>query len=175
MPCPSVRWKLFKSMGKKKSKADRISAGLLMYRVRDNRLEVFLAHPGGPYFRFKDEGHWTIPKGEIDKGEELLETAIREFLEEVGLEPHGPYIEIGSITQKGGKIVHAWAFEGDRDESTPHVCNTFKMEWPPQSGRMQEFPEIDRVGFFRIPDARVKLKETQWDFLDRLAEHLGIR
>lgn len=163
-------------MGKKKAfKGDRVSAGLLMYRIRNDRVEVFLAHPGGPYFRNKDDGHWTIPKGEINKGEELLETAIREFSEEVGLEPHGPYVGIGSITQKGGKIVHAWAFEGDRDEATPHVCNTFKMEWPPLSGRFQEFPEIDRVAFFRISEARAKLKETQWDFLDRLAAHLGMR
>jgi predicted NUDIX family NTP pyrophosphohydrolase len=162
-------------MGKKKSKRDRISAGLLMYRLRDNQLEVFLAHPGGPYFRFKDEGHWTIPKGETNKGEELLETAIREFSEEVGLVPHGPYIEIGSITQKGGKIVHGWAFEGDHDEATPHICNTFKMEWPPMSGHFQEFPEVDRVAFFGISDARAKLKETQWDFVERLMRHLGLR
>src|SRR4051812_39715043 len=127
-------------MGKKKSKkSDRISAGLLMYRLRDGQVEVFLAHPGGPYFRHKDEGHWTIPKGEINKGEDLLETAVREFSEEVGFEPHGPYIELGFITQKGGKIVHGWAFQGDREESTPHVCNTFTMEWPPMSGQFQEF------------------------------------
>ncbi len=162
-------------MAKKKlTRGERISAGLLMFRLCNGRLEVFLAHPGGPFFRHKDEGHWTIPKGEINKGEELLETAIREFSEEVGLEPHGPYIEIGSITQKGGKVVHAWAFEGDREDSTPHICNTFRMEWPPLSGQFQEFPEVDRVAFFRIPDARAKLKETQWDFLDRLMKHLGL-
>jgi predicted NUDIX family NTP pyrophosphohydrolase len=143
-----------------------------MYRFRDDEMEVFLAHPGGPIFRSKDDGYWTIPKGEVQAGEELLATAKREFLEEVGIIPAGDFLPLGWIRQKGGKIVHAWAFNGDRDENHQHVCNTFSMEWPPKSGRFRHFPEIDRVGFFRIPEARDKLKDTQRPFLDRLLEAL---
>ncbi len=145
-----------------------ISAGLLMYRMRDGHLEVFLAHPGGPIFARKDEGHWSIPKGEIKTGEDLRAAAIREFKEETGIAPGGDFIELGWITQKGGKIVHAWAFRGDRDESEPVQSNLFELEWPPRSGKMQSFPEIDRAEFFSIPEARRKLKETQHPFLDRL-------
>ncbi|MBI4325456.1 MAG: NUDIX domain-containing protein [Chloroflexi bacterium] len=147
----------------------RISAGLLMYRIGDEWLEVFLAHPGGPFFRHKDEGHWSIPKGEVEPGEELLAAALREFKEEVGLHPPGPFLELGSIKQKGGKIVYAWAFCGDWDPTHAHVCNQFTMEWPPLSGKLQSFPEIDRVGFFSLPEAREKLKASQHPFLDRLA------
>jgi predicted NUDIX family NTP pyrophosphohydrolase len=157
------------------SKHDRISAGLLMYRVRDGHLEVFLAHPGGPLFKNKDEGHWSVPKGEIESGEDLLAAAIREFQEETGLEPRGDFIELGAIQQKGGKIVHAWAFPGDGDENRPLRSNTFELEWPPQSGRIQRFPEIDRVGFFSMARARQKLKEAQHPFLDRLEEALSRR
>jgi predicted NUDIX family NTP pyrophosphohydrolase len=153
-----------------RAKKSRISAGLLMYRVPDGRLEVFLAHPGGPFFARKDDGHWTIPKGEGAPGEGLLTTAVREFTEEVGLEPRGEFIPLGSIQQKGGKIVHAWAFRGEWAEERAHHCNTFAMEWPPASGKIQDFPEIDRVGFFSIPEARKKLKETQHAFLDRLMQ-----
>jgi predicted NUDIX family NTP pyrophosphohydrolase len=146
----------------------RTSAGLLMYRTRDEQLQVLLAHPGGPIFAKKDEGHWSIPKGEIKSGEDLLAAAIREFKEETGITPHGGFIELGAIKQKGGKIVHAWAFRGDLDASQPLQSNTFELEWPPGSGRTQSFPEIDRAGFFSIPEARKKLKETQHPFLDRL-------
>lgn len=146
----------------------RTSAGLLMYRLRDGHLEVFLAHPGGPLFARRDEGHWTLPKGELDPGEELLAAAIREFEEEVGLKPSGELVPLGSIQQKGGKIVHAWAFRGDWKEGQAHRCSTFEMQWPPRSGRVQKFPEIDRVEFFALPEARKKLKETQHPFLDRL-------
>ena len=128
----------------------RLSAGLLMYRLRNGTVEVLLAHPGGPFYINKDDGAWTIPKGEPDTSEELLRTAEREFAEETGLKPHGPYLELAPIQQKGGKIVHAWAFEGDCDPATIR-SSLFMLEWPPKSGRQMMFPEVDRAGFF---DAR---------------------
>ena len=146
----------------------RISAGLLMYRFKSSELLVFLAHPGGPLFENKDEGHWTIPKGEVPLGETLLDTAIREFEEETGIRPHGPFVELGSIRQKGGKLVHAWAFEGDWDESSPLRSNTFEMEWPPRTGNRQHFPEVDRALFFPLAEARQKLKGSQWPLVERL-------
>jgi predicted NUDIX family NTP pyrophosphohydrolase len=142
-----------------------------MYRRRDGRLEFFLAHPGGPFSRSKDDGHWTIPKGEQDAGEELLEVAKREFEEETGIKPQGPYIELGSIRQKGGKVVHGWGFEGDC--TSPICSNTFQMEWPPKSGSMCDFPEVDRAEFFSLAEARKKIKETQFPLLERLAAALG--
>jgi predicted NUDIX family NTP pyrophosphohydrolase len=151
----------------------KVSAGLLMYRIRAGQLEVFLAHPGGLFFKNKDDGHWSIPKGEIGPAEDQLDAAKREFEEEVGLAPGGDFIPLGAIQQKGGKIVHGWAFAGDWDESRVLQSNTFEMEWPPRSGRRQSFPEIDRVGFFTIPEARKKMKETQHPFLDRLREKLA--
>lgn len=147
---------------------DKVSAGLLMYRVRGGQLEVFLAHPGGPFFAYRDDGHWTIPKGEIGPGEDLLATAQREFLEETGLEPRGDFIPLGSIRQEGGKTVHGWAFAGDWDESRPLKSNLFSMEWPPRSGKWVQVPEVDRVGFFAVSEAKRKLKEAQHPFLDRL-------
>ena len=141
-----------------------------MYRWKHGRLEVFLAHPGGPFFAHKDEGHWSIPKGEIEEGEEFLNTAIREFGEEIGkqVDPKSPFLELGVIQQKGGKIVHAWAFEGDWDESQPIVSNTHKVEWPTGSGRIIRIPEVDRAQFFSPAEARVRIKERQIPFLDRL-------
>jgi predicted NUDIX family NTP pyrophosphohydrolase len=155
----------------------RIAAGLLMYRLRDRGLEVLLAHPGGPYFANKDAGAWTIPKGEPDPGEDcdreegLLAIAIREFEEETGMMPHGVYVPLGSIKQKGGKVVHAWAFQGDCD---PAACrsNLFTMEWPPKSGRQMEFPEMDRAEWFDLETARVKIKAGQGGLLDELKERL---
>jgi predicted NUDIX family NTP pyrophosphohydrolase len=146
----------------------KISAGLLMYRFNDGILQVFLAHPGGPLFRNKDDGHWTIPKGEASGGESFLNAAIREFEEETAIKPSGNYLELGSIRQKGGKIVHAWAYEGDYDESQPIRSNTFEMEWPPHSGQKQSFPEMDRAQFFPLPEAKRKLKGTQWPLIERL-------
>jgi predicted NUDIX family NTP pyrophosphohydrolase len=146
----------------------KTSAGLLMYRVRDRPLEVFLAHPGGPLFAKKDAGHWSIPKGEVEPGEELLAAAIREFREETGVEPRGDFLDLGAIRQKGGKTVYAWAFRGDWDETRPLQSNTFPLEWPPGSGKVRSFPEIDRAGFFTIAEARKRLKEAQHPFLDRL-------
>jgi predicted NUDIX family NTP pyrophosphohydrolase len=147
----------------------RISAGLLMYRFKEGVLQIFLAHPGGPLFRNKDDGHWTIPKGEPSDNEPLLTAAIREFEEETAIKPGGNYLELGAIRQKAGKVVHAWAFEGDYDESQPIRSNTFEMEWPPHSGQKKSFPEMDRARFFPMPEARKKLKDTQWPLVERLS------
>lgn len=153
----------------------RVSAGLLMFRRRDGRVEVFLAHPGGPLFAHKDDGYWTIPKGEVEPDEDLLPTALREFGEETGIAiaAGARFIGLGSIVQKGGKTVHAWAVEQDWDDTEPIRSNTFKMEWPPGSGRLQSFPEIDRARFFGLAEARRKLKERQVPLLDRLEAALA--
>ena len=146
------------------------SAGILLYRRSSNGagLEVLLAHPGGPWFATKDAGHWSIPKGEADGNEQLFDVARREFIEETGHDlPDGPPIELGSIVQKGGKTVHAWAVEGDLDPDTAH-SNLFETEWPPRSGRRATFPEIDRVAWFAPNDARERMKPTQIPLLDRL-------
>src|SRR6266705_4357289 len=158
-----------------KSPRSRISAGLLMFRRRNNKLEVFLAHPGGPFFTRKDDGVWTIPKGEAAPGEDLLTRAQIEFEEEVGCRPENArdWIELGWIKQKGGKIVHGWAFEGDLPESFECKSNLFEMEWPPRSGKLKEFPEIDRAEFFTEEIARQKLKPAQVPFLDRLRAALS--
>ena len=150
----------------------RVSAGLLMYRFRDGDLQIFLAHPGGPLYQKKDEGYWTIPKGEPPAGEHLQDAAVREFEEETGIKPRGPYVELGSITQKGGKVVYGWAFEGDHDSSQPIRSNLFEMQWPPGSGRNRSFPEVDRAEFFSLPEARKKLKNTQWPLVERLVSTL---
>src|SRR5687768_13851107 len=124
----------------------RTSAGLMMYRRRDKALEVLLVHPGGPFFTNRDAGVWTIPKGEPADGEELLETARREFREETGIDAGAggaPLVPLGQVKQKGGKVVHAWAFEGDCDPATL-TCNTFKVQWPPKSGEWRTFPEVDQ-------------------------------
>ena len=146
----------------------RLSAGLLMYRIRNGAIEVFLAHPGGPYFVNRDDGAWTIPKGEPAAGEDLFLTAQREFEEETGVKPQGPYMPLQPIQQKGGKIVHAWAFEGDCDPAA-HRSNTFTMQWPPKSGKQQEFPEIDRAEFFDLARAKKKLKAGQEALIAELA------
>jgi predicted NUDIX family NTP pyrophosphohydrolase len=145
----------------------RISAGLLMYRIRDVGVEVLLAHPGGPYFVNKDDGAWTIPKGEPNADEDLLVTARREFAEETGITPTGPFIPLKPIQQKAGKIVYAWAFRGDCDPAAI-TSNTFTIEWPPKSGRQQAFPEIDRAEFYDLAAARKKIKPGQEAFLDEL-------
>ena len=157
---------------KREAARPRISAGLLMYRVSGNVLEVLLAHPGGPFFQNKDDGAWTIPKGEPEMGEDLLVAAQREFEEETGVKPAGPFAPLSPIRQKGGKIVHAWAFKGDCDP-TSLKSNTFAMEWPPKSGRQMEFPEIDRAEFFNFAAAKEKIKAGQEKFLDELESILG--
>ncbi len=126
-------------------------------------------HPGGPFFARKDDGWWSIPKGEIAEGEEPLQAAIREFQEEIGLSPgEGPFVELGSVRQKGGKEVFAWAAAGDLPQGWKPCCNTFSIEWPPRSGRRQEFPEINAAQFFPLAIARRKMIEAQRPFLDRL-------
>lgn len=145
----------------------RVAAGLLMYRIQDGKLQMLLAHPGGPFFQNKDDGAWSIPKGEIEPGEDLLEAAKREFEEETGVVPTGPFVALMPVKQKGGKIVHAWAFQGDCDPSTT-VSNTFKMEWPPKSGRQMEFPEIDRADFFDVAGAKRKIKAGQEALIEEL-------
>jgi len=156
-----------------KDKAGRTSAGILLWRLRSGSLEVLLAHNGGPLWVRKDHGHWTIPKGETEPGEELAAVARREFAEETGHQvPDGPLIELGQIRQKSGKVVLGWAVEGDLDPATS-VSNTYEMEWPPRSGRIQSFPEIDRVEWFGMADARTRLKAAQVPFLERLEAALG--
>jgi predicted NUDIX family NTP pyrophosphohydrolase len=138
----------------------RVSAGLLMYRIQGGRMQVLLAHPGGPFFKNKDDGAWSIPKGEIEPGEDLLEAAMREFEEETGIIPTGPFTALTPVKQKGGKIVHAWAFQGECDPRAI-ASNTFTMEWPLNSGQQMEFPEIDRADFFDVAAARRKIKSGQ--------------
>ena len=146
----------------------RTSAGLLMYRVKNGVLEVLLAHPGGPFFQHKDDGAWTIPKREPEAGEDLFSTAQRAFKEETGITPRGSFTPLRPIQQKGGKIVHAWAFEGDCDPSDIR-SNLVVMEWPPNSGQKIEFPEIDRAAFFDLATARKKIKARQDALIDELA------
>ena len=148
----------------------RTSAGLLMYRSGRKGVEVFLVHPGGPFFRNKDRGAWSVPKGEVEPGEDLAGTAIREFAEELGVEPEASdLLPLGEVVQKGGKRVHAWAFAGEWEEGREVRSNPFTIEYPPRSGRTASFPEIDRAAFFSLPEAREKINPAQAPFLDRLA------
>ncbi|MBS0268321.1 MAG: NUDIX domain-containing protein [Proteobacteria bacterium] len=142
------------------------SAGVLLYRDQ-NGLEVLLGHPGGPYWRKKDEGSWTVPKGEVRNGEDLYKAALREFAEETGFHPKGAATPLGSVRQAGGKSVHVWAIEADWNPETL-VSNPFSIEWPPRSGRMQNFPEIDRAAWFDLATARAKILKSQGEFLNRL-------
>jgi predicted NUDIX family NTP pyrophosphohydrolase len=139
------------------------SAGLLMYRKSGSVIEVFLVHPGGPFWVKKDEGAWSIPKGLIDEGEDKLEAAKREFAEETSVLASGPFIYLGEIQQKSGKHVYGWAFEGNCDPSQVK-SNSFTLEWPPKSGQVKEFPEIDRGEFFCLSGARRKINQNQVEF-----------
>jgi predicted NUDIX family NTP pyrophosphohydrolase len=149
----------------------RQSAGILLFR-NTHELEVFLVHPGGPFLTRKDLGVWSIPKGEFDFSEQAIDAAKREFEEETGQPLSGQFIPLKPITQKGGKVVHAWAVEGDIDADTI-VSNTFEMIWPPNSGKMKEFPENDKGGWFTLEEAREKINVKQIEFLDELRVLLG--
>jgi predicted NUDIX family NTP pyrophosphohydrolase len=147
------------------------SAGLLVYRRIDDGIEVLLVHPGGPFWAKKDDGAWSLPKGEYEPEEDPLAVALREFEEETGQPPldHSEVEWLGELRQPSGKVVSAWAVEGDLDPSEI-TSNTFEMEWPPRSGRTQEFPEVDRAGWFDLDGARRKILRGQVGFLDRLSE-----
>jgi predicted NUDIX family NTP pyrophosphohydrolase len=147
------------------------SAGLLMYRQRGG-LEVLLVHPGGPFWKSKDDGAWTIPKGEFSADELPLDAALREFREETGLEARGPFTELGPVKQKGGKVVYCWAFEGDCDPAAIR-SNTFTMEWPPKSGKQAEFPEIDRAAWFTPAEARKKILPALTALIEQLEQALA--
>ena len=151
----------------------KLSAGLLVYRIVDGEPQVLLVHPGGPYWARKDDGAWSLPKGEYEPGEDPLEVAFREFREELGLDPPGSSSPtfLGEVRQPGGKRVSAWTLPGDLDVSTVR-SNTFTMEWPPRSGRTADFPEVDRAGWFGVEEARRKLLRGQLAFIDRLSELL---
>ena len=140
---------------------------MLVYRRRDGHIEVLLAHPGGPFWMKKDDGAWSIPKGEVDKEEELESAAKREFLEETNLVISGPLVSLGSVRLKSGKVLHAFAIEADPDLAG-FASNTFEIEWPPRSGQMRTFPEVDRIQFFPIEEARRKVNAGQVELLDRL-------
>jgi predicted NUDIX family NTP pyrophosphohydrolase len=145
----------------------KTSAGLVMYRLRDAVLEVLLVHPGGPFWAKKDAGAWFVPKGEIEPGESELAAAGREFEEETGIPPVGPYLPLGRVTHRSGKIVVAWAFAGTCDPSMVK-SNLFTMEWPPKSGQQQEFPEVDRAEFFTVAAARARMHPQELDLVMRL-------
>jgi predicted NUDIX family NTP pyrophosphohydrolase len=145
----------------------RESAGLVVYRMRDNGLEFLLAHPGGPFWKNKDAGAWTIPKGEIQEGEEPLLAARREFKEELSIEAAGEFVQLAPIKQKAGKIVRAWALQADFDLNSVK-SNTFSVEWPPRSGRTVEFPEVDKVAYFDFETAKTKINPAQIALLEQV-------
>ena len=150
------------------------AAGILLYRRRPSGIEVLLAHPGGPLWARKDFGAWTLPKGQFTDAELPLDAARREFQEEMGSAPQGEFVALGTVKQPSGKIIHAWAAEADFDVTTVK-SNLFQMEWPPKSGRMSEFPEVDRAGWFSIEEARLKILKGQAPFLDRLLALLEVK
>jgi predicted NUDIX family NTP pyrophosphohydrolase len=150
----------------------RVSAGLLMFRRNATGVEVLLVHPGGPFWQKKDLGAWSIPKGEYTDGEAALAAAKREFEEETGMKPDGEFIPLNQITQPNGKVITAWAFEGDCIPVEIH-SNVFSMEWPPKSGKMSEFPEVDRADWFTLEEARTRILKGQAGFLVRLATKIS--
>ena len=145
----------------------RTSAGILLYRRKDNFIEIFLVHPGGPFWKGKDNGAWSIPKGEFTKDEDPLTVAQREFQEETGQSVQGDFQQLKPIQQKGGKMVYAWAVEGDADADNI-VSNTFKQEWPYKSGKWITIPEVDKAGWFSVEEAREKMNAAQFAFVDEL-------
>jgi predicted NUDIX family NTP pyrophosphohydrolase len=163
------------SVASPKQKRSNVSAGLLMFRRKVDNVEFLLVHPGGPFWKNKDDGAWSIPKGETESGEDLLTRARIEFEEEVGINPSGNFEPLGTIKQKGGKTVHAWAFEGDLPESFKLHSNTFQIEWPPRSGKFREFPEVDRAEFVPEEIARRRINPAQLAFLERLLAALELK
>ncbi len=153
-------------------KAPNVSAGLLLFRRTPEALELFLAHPGGPFWRDRDAGAWTIPKGIVEAGEDLLAAACREFNEETGLTPREPFLPLGSVRQKAGKVVHAWAWEGDADPALVS-SNSMRTEWPRGSGHWIVFPEVDRCAWFDPDAARERINPAQAEFIDRLVALLA--
>lgn len=147
--------------------SEKVSAGLLMYRVCDGIFQVLLVHPGGPFWQHKENGAWSIPKGGINPGEDPLAAAQREFTEETGFACKGPFIPLTPIKQKSGKTVHAWAFQGDCDPARVRSIN-FEMEWPPYSGLKRSFPEVDRAAFFNLAEAQQKIIHAQAAFINEL-------
>lgn len=143
------------------------SAGIVLYRIQNNSIQVFLVHPGGPYWSKKDEGAWSIPKGEFNENEEPLAAAKREFQEETGIKIAGEFIQLNPVKQKGGKMVYAWAVEGDIDPAKIK-SNSFEIEWPPRSGKMKSFPEIDKAAWFQLNDAQKKIIEAQSTLIKEL-------
>ena len=156
------------------AKRPNVSAGLLLYRRSQNGLEVFLAHPGGPFWKDKETGAWTIPKGVIDPEEDPLDAARREFIEETGIQPQGPFVPLGSIRQRAGKTIHAWAWEGEADPAAI-VSNRMRTEWPRGSGRFIEFPEVDRCAWFDSATAREKMNPAQAELVERLEAALAMQ
>jgi predicted NUDIX family NTP pyrophosphohydrolase len=152
----------------------QMSAGFLMFRFvgNQNLLEVLLVHPGGPYWKNKDDGVWTLPKGNVEPGEDVLAAAIREFTEETGLVPEEPFISLGEIRHRSGKRVHAWAFRGTCDPASIR-SNSFEIEWPPKSGRREKFPEVDRAAFFTVTAARQKILPAEEPLVNRLWQNLA--
>ena len=150
----------------------KTSAGLLPYRRREGRLEVFLVHPGGPFWARKDAHAWSVAKGEAGAEEDPLAAARREFAEETGFAPDGPVLALRPVRQPGGKLVHVWAVEAELDPAAIR-SNSFALEWPPRSGRTRDFPEIDRAGWFDLAEARGKIHKGQVAILDELADRLG--
>jgi predicted NUDIX family NTP pyrophosphohydrolase len=149
----------------------KVSAGLVLYRFKADTMEFLLVHPGGPFWKNKDAGAWTIPKGELAENEEPLATALREFEEELGFNPAGKFIPLMPIKQKSGKVIHAWAVEGDCEPEQIR-SNTFSLEWPPHSGKRQDFPEVDRAAFFPLEQAKEKINPAQWPLLEETAKHV---
>jgi len=154
--------------------AKQTSAGILLFRIRGDVPDVFLVHPGGPYWRNKDAGAWSIPKGQLEEGDDALAAAKREFLEETGSPVGGDFIALAPIKQASGKVVYAWAVEGDIDAASI-TSNTFLMEWPPRSGKQQAFPEVDRGAWFTLETARKKILDGQRGFIDQLQARLDAR